>query len=56
MLDEPSEGLDPDTESALCQRLSRWLDNTGTGLVLVSHRSGLHSLVSQLIMLPPVSD
>ena len=36
VLDEPSEGLDPDTERALCQRLSAWLDQTGTGLVLVS--------------------
>lgn len=55
VLDEPSEGLDPDTERALCQRLSAWLDQTGTGLVLVSHRSGLHALARQVVMLVPVS-
>lgn len=51
VLDEPSEGLDPETESALRQRLSTWLDETGTGLVLVSHRSGLHALARQVITL-----
>lgn len=55
VLDEPSEGLDPDTERALYQRLSSWLDATGTGLVLVSHRSGLHALTRQVVRLLPVS-
>lgn len=55
VLDEPSEGLDPETERALCQRLSAWLDRTGTGLVLVSHRNGLHSLARQMVTLDPVS-
>ena len=55
VLDEPSEGLDPETEHALCQRLSAWLDRTGTGLVLVSHRSGLHALARQMVTLDPVS-
>ena len=55
VVDEPSEGLDPDTERALCQRLAAWLDQTGTGLVLVSHRSGLHALARQVVRLLPVS-
>lgn len=55
VLDEPSEGLDPETERMLCQRLAVWLDQTGTGLVLVSHRSGLHALARQVVMLAPVS-
>jgi ATP-binding cassette subfamily C protein CydC len=55
VLDEPSEGLDPETERALCQRLSGWLDATGTGLVLVSHRSGLHALAQQTVTLVPVN-
>ena len=38
LLDEPTEGLDPKTESALVTALSQWLGQTGTGLVLVSHR------------------
>jgi ATP-binding cassette subfamily C protein CydC len=55
VLDEPSEGLDPETEHALYQRLSAWLDRTETGLVLVSHRSGLHALARQVVTLVPVS-
>ena len=55
VLDEPSEGLDPETEHALYQRLSAWLDRTETGLVLVSHRSGLHALARQMVTLVPVS-
>ncbi|NWM25249.1 hypothetical protein, partial [Escherichia coli] len=38
LLDEPSEGLDSTTESELVARLDAWLAETGTGLVLVSHR------------------
>lgn len=44
VLDEPSEGLDLETESEMADRLAHWLDETGTGLVLVSHRPGLHRL------------
>ena len=55
VLDEPSEGLDCATESELCRRLSQWLDATGTGLVLVSHRSGLHLLARQVVTLVPIS-
>lgn len=38
VLDEPTEGLDAATESTLIERLHDWLDRTGTGLILVSHR------------------
>lgn len=38
LLDEPSEGLDAATEAAMITRLRAWLDATGTGLILVSHR------------------
>ena len=38
LLDEPTEGLDAITERRLVERLGAWLDASGTGLVLVSHR------------------
>lgn len=51
LLDEPSEGLDAATEARLVQRLGGWLRETGTGLVLVSHRPAMHSLTSEDIAL-----
>ena len=38
LLDEPTEGLDRATEARLVARLEAWLDETGTGLILISHR------------------
>jgi ATP-binding cassette subfamily C protein CydC len=38
LLDEPTEGLDSVTEQAVIDNLDAWLDQTGTGLVMVSHR------------------
>lgn len=38
LLDEPTEGLDAATEAALVAALRNWLDTTGTGLLLASHR------------------
>ncbi|OAH42346.1 ABC transporter [Sphingobium yanoikuyae] len=38
LLDEPTEGLDTATEALLIRRLRIWLDRTGTGLILISHR------------------
>lgn len=46
VLDEPSEGLDLATEQQLASRLDRWLRETGTGLVLVNHRTGLNELAN----------
>ncbi|MBB3955604.1 ATP-binding cassette domain-containing protein [Novosphingobium sediminicola] len=51
LLDEPSEGLDRVTEALLCQRLRQWLDETGTGLVLVSHRPAMAQLANQTVNL-----
>lgn len=44
VLDEPSEGLDVVTEVWLAKRLDSWLRETGTGLVIVSHRKALLAL------------
>ncbi|MFT3977136.1 MAG: ATP-binding cassette domain-containing protein, partial [Sphingomonas bacterium] len=44
LLDEPSEGLDMATEARLRDRLDLWLRETGTGLVVVSHRPALLAL------------
>lgn len=38
LLDEPTEGLDIATEAALVAALHAWLDATGTGLLIASHR------------------
>ncbi|QJQ31165.1 ATP-binding cassette domain-containing protein [Sphingomonas lacunae] len=44
LLDEPSEGLDAATEAMLVTQLERWLADTATGLVLVSHRPAMLAL------------
>ncbi|WP_010544695.1 ATP-binding cassette domain-containing protein [Sphingomonas elodea] len=49
LLDEPSEGLDAATEAELVRRLGQWLDATGTGLVLVSHRRAPLALAKERI-------
>lgn len=51
MLDEPSEGLDAATEALLIDRLGQWLDQTGTGLILISHRPAMMQLTKQTIAL-----
>lgn len=51
VLDEPSEGLDSATEQQLAGNLAGWLDRTGTGLILVSHREGLHHLAGKVFEL-----
>lgn len=38
VLDEPTEGLDPVTESLVVDRLAARLERTGQGLILISHR------------------
>ncbi len=38
LLDEPTEGLDAATEAALVAALGAWLDASGTGLLIASHR------------------
>jgi ATP-binding cassette subfamily C protein CydC len=53
LLDEPSEGLDPATEAALTQRLDTWLAQTGTGLILTSHRPAPLALAPRQLALAP---
>ena len=47
VLDEPTEGLDPATESRVLERLMRHLERTGQGLILVSHRPAPLALCDQ---------
>lgn len=47
LLDEPSEGLDAATEARLVTHLDRWLTETRTGLILVSHRPAMLGLVNR---------
>ncbi|WP_294330123.1 ATP-binding cassette domain-containing protein [uncultured Sphingomonas sp.] len=54
LLDEPSEGLDAATEAELVTRLHRWLDATGTGLVLVSHRHAPLALADRSIAIDTI--
>ena len=51
VLDEPSEGLDAACEARLIERLGAWLDATGRGLVLVSHRPAMAALAHETILL-----
>lgn len=51
LLDEPSEGLDAQTESRLVERLGVWLERTGTGLILISHRPAMLALTKDSISL-----
>lgn len=39
VLDEPTEGLDPETEQRVVANIANHLDQTGQGLILVSHRT-----------------
>ncbi|EGD59971.1 ABC transporter related protein [Novosphingobium nitrogenifigens DSM 19370] len=54
VLDEPSEGLDAATEALLVERLRGWLDTTGAGLVLVSHRPAMSALATQVVEVQPL--
>ncbi len=47
LLDEPSEGLDMATEARLVRRIDAWLRETGTGLVVVSHRKASLALAGE---------
>ena len=55
LLDEPTEGLDAATEQAVVERLEHWLDRTGTGLILVSHRQAPTSLASRELQIESVA-
>jgi ATP-binding cassette subfamily C protein CydC len=49
LLDEPTEGLDAATEAQVVDRLRGWLERTGSGLVIASHRPAPLALTSQSI-------
>lgn len=51
LLDEPSEGLDAQSEAQLVTRLQSWLDSTGSGLILISHRQAMLALVERRLSL-----
>jgi ATP-binding cassette subfamily C protein CydC len=47
VLDEPSEGLDAQTEAALVANLDQWLSANGIGLILISHRPSMLRLTEK---------
>jgi ATP-binding cassette subfamily C protein CydC len=49
VLDEPSEGLDAQTEARLMTALAGWLDHHGTGLLLISHRPAMATLADRVV-------
>lgn len=49
LLDEPTEGLDAATEAALVAALGAWLDATGTGLLIASHRAAPLALAAVVV-------
>jgi ATP-binding cassette subfamily C protein CydC len=49
VLDEPSEGLDAATEARLVVSLEQWLNRSGKGLLLVSHRPAMARLATSAI-------
>lgn len=51
VLDEPSEGLDPDTEQELLRRLDAWIAAKRCGLIVVSHRPALWALARRRLVL-----
>lgn len=51
VLDEPSEGLDHDTEACLRERLGQWLATHGAGLILISHRPAMLTLADRQVRL-----
>jgi ATP-binding cassette subfamily C protein CydC len=51
LLDEPSEGLDPATETRLRDNLAAWRNESGSGLVIVTHRAALLCLADKQLAL-----
>jgi ATP-binding cassette subfamily C protein CydC len=49
LLDEPTEGLDADTEALVIERLRRRLHRTRQGLILVSHRPAPRTLCTRTL-------
>lgn len=55
LLDEPSEGLDAVTEAALVAALGAWIDASGTGLLIASHRPAPLALASVQISVSSIA-
>ncbi len=55
LLDEPTEGLDAATEAALVAALAAWLDASGTGLLIASHRTAPLALTSVQVPVGEIS-
>jgi len=53
LLDEPTEGLDAGVEARIVEAIDRRLNETGQGLILVSHRSAPHALCGDRIEIAP---
>ena len=51
ILDEPSEGLDAATEAELVRQLGEWLDKSGAGLILITHRPAMLALTPDIVTL-----
>jgi ATP-binding cassette subfamily C protein CydC len=49
LLDEPIEELDDATAALVIDRLSAWLEQTGAGLILVSHRTPPVQLAGEIM-------
>ena len=52
LLDEPTEGLDRETEARVVAALSHWLQHTGQGMLLVSHRPAPLQCCTEFIDMP----
>lgn len=55
LLDEPTEGLDPTTETRVVEGLERRLARTGQGLVLISHRPAPVQICDRVLRLGETS-
>lgn len=55
VLDEPTEGLDATTERAVIDGIERWLDRTGAGLILVSHRTAPLRLAARRLAIADIA-
>jgi ATP-binding cassette subfamily C protein CydC len=51
LLDEPTEGLDRGIEGQLLSRLAARLDDTGQGLLVVTHRADVVALCSKVLQI-----
>lgn len=51
LLDEPSEGLDSATEALLAERLAGWLQASGAGALIASHRPAMVAICARTLCL-----